>query len=107
MPRCAITRDLIRPRSVRSWSLLISVALLAGCQSDPRPGTSESRGTRSQSGGTSVSPPTEGAAGMGGEGRLEISNSPALTPRPGDIATRTGDEIVAAGRFFHTGTRVV
>src|SRR3989442_10845 len=105
MPRCAITRDLIRPGSVRSWGLLISAGLLAGCQGDPRPGTSESSGARSQSGGASVSPPTEGAVGMGGEGRLEVSNSPAMTPRPGDIAARTGDEIVAAGQFFHTGTR--
>jgi N-acetyl-anhydromuramyl-L-alanine amidase AmpD len=44
---------------------------------------------------------------MGKEGRLDVSNSPAMVPRPGDIAARTGDEIVAAGRFFHTGTRVV
>jgi beta-glucosidase len=28
-------------------------------------------------------------------------------PRPGDPEKRTGDEIVAAGQFFHTGTRVV
>ena len=28
-------------------------------------------------------------------------------PTPGDPMTRTGDEIVAAGRFFHTGTPVV
>lgn len=28
-------------------------------------------------------------------------------PRPGDPLERSGDEIVAAGRFFHTGTRVV
>jgi len=28
-------------------------------------------------------------------------------PRVGDEAQRTGDEIVVAGRFFHTGTRVV
>src|SRR5713101_4063949 len=107
MLRCAIIRDLIRLRSVRSWGLLVSAALLAGCQRDPRPGTSESSSARSQSGGASVSPPTEGAAGMGWEGRLEISNSPAMVPRPGDIAARTGDEIVAAGQFFHTGTRVV
>jgi N-acetyl-anhydromuramyl-L-alanine amidase AmpD len=28
-------------------------------------------------------------------------------PRTGDIAPRTGDEIVVAGKFVHTGTRVV
>jgi len=28
-------------------------------------------------------------------------------PRPGEPAERQGDEIVAAGQFFHTGTRVV
>jgi N-acetylmuramoyl-L-alanine amidase len=28
-------------------------------------------------------------------------------PPPGTAETRTGDEIVAAGKFFHTGTRVV
>jgi N-acetylmuramoyl-L-alanine amidase len=28
-------------------------------------------------------------------------------PRPGDPEPRTGDEIVAAGQFIHTGTRVV
>ena len=28
-------------------------------------------------------------------------------PRPGTFAPRTGDEIVAAGQFVHTGTRVV
>ena len=28
-------------------------------------------------------------------------------PRTGDEASRTGDEIVAAGKFFHAGTRVV
>jgi len=28
-------------------------------------------------------------------------------PRPGTAETRQGDEIVAAGQFFHTGTRVV
>lgn len=28
-------------------------------------------------------------------------------PRPGDSVTRRGDEIVAAGELFHTGTRVV
>ncbi|HEV2330240.1 MAG TPA: N-acetylmuramoyl-L-alanine amidase [Verrucomicrobiae bacterium] len=28
-------------------------------------------------------------------------------PEPGTPETRTGDEIVAAGQFFHTGTRVV
>lgn len=28
-------------------------------------------------------------------------------PRPGAIEPRSGDEIVAAGQFFHTGTRVV
>jgi N-acetyl-anhydromuramyl-L-alanine amidase AmpD len=28
-------------------------------------------------------------------------------PRPGTIAPRCGDEIVVAGQFFHTGTRVV
>ena len=31
----------------------------------------------------------------------------ATAPRPGAPAKRTGDEIVVAGRFFHTGTRVV
>ncbi len=39
-------------------------------------------------------------------------SSTALTacktaPRPGAFAPRQGDEIVAAGQFFHTGTRVV
>src|SRR6267142_2660710 len=29
------------------------------------------------------------------------------TPRPGSIAHRTGDEIVVAGQFVHTGTPVV
>ena len=29
------------------------------------------------------------------------------TPRPGAFASRQGDEIVVAGRFFHTGTPVV
>jgi N-acetylmuramoyl-L-alanine amidase len=29
------------------------------------------------------------------------------TPQPGQPEPRTGDEIVAAGQFFHTGTRVV
>jgi N-acetyl-anhydromuramyl-L-alanine amidase AmpD len=29
------------------------------------------------------------------------------TPRPGSAAPRSGDEIVACGRFFHTGARVV
>ncbi len=28
-------------------------------------------------------------------------------PQPGQLEPRTGDEIVAAGQFFHTGTRVV
>jgi len=28
-------------------------------------------------------------------------------PRPGTLSSRTGDEIVVAGQFFHTGTRVV
>ena len=28
-------------------------------------------------------------------------------PRPGTLASRTGDEIVVAGQFFHTGTPVV
>src|SRR5438445_9309724 len=28
-------------------------------------------------------------------------------PRPGALAARKGDEIVVAGQFFHTGTRVV
>ena len=31
----------------------------------------------------------------------------ATYPPPGMAETRKGDEIVAAGRFFHTGTRVV
>src|SRR5258707_10650634 len=31
----------------------------------------------------------------------------ATTPRPGAMAPRRGDEIVVAGRFFHTGTPVV
>ena len=31
----------------------------------------------------------------------------ATAPRPGSIAKRGGDEIVVAGQFFHTGTRVV
>ena len=29
------------------------------------------------------------------------------TPKPGTLAPRTGDEIVVAGQFVHTGTRVV
>src|SRR5262245_10647623 len=29
------------------------------------------------------------------------------TPRPGTFAPRRGDEIVVAGQFFHTGTRIV
>jgi N-acetylmuramoyl-L-alanine amidase len=28
-------------------------------------------------------------------------------PRPGTLASRTGDEIIVAGQFFHTGTAVV
>ena len=31
----------------------------------------------------------------------------ATAPRPGTLAKRSGDEIVVAGQFFHTGTRVV
>src|ERR1700761_6702314 len=31
----------------------------------------------------------------------------ATAPRIGSVAPRTGDEIVAAGQFFHTGTPVV
>jgi N-acetyl-anhydromuramyl-L-alanine amidase AmpD len=31
----------------------------------------------------------------------------ASRPRPGAVVARAGDEIVAAGRFFHTGTPVV
>src|SRR5215471_9040701 len=30
-----------------------------------------------------------------------------LSPRPGSIAPRAGDEIVVAGQFVHTGTRVI
>ena len=33
--------------------------------------------------------------------------TPPAPPRPGTIAARTGDEIVVAGHFVHTGTRVV
>ena len=29
------------------------------------------------------------------------------TPRPGTLAPRRGDEIVVAGQFVHTGTKVV
>src|SRR5215212_1886436 len=31
----------------------------------------------------------------------------ATAPRPGAIAKRTGDEMIVAGQFFHTGTPVV
>src|SRR5271170_2529537 len=39
-----------------------------------------------------------------GNNKYNADNRP---PKPGDPEPRTGDEIVAAGQFFHTGTRVV
>ncbi len=38
---------------------------------------------------------------------LLLAGAGCQTHRPGSPASRTGDELVAAGRFIHTGTRVV
>jgi N-acetylmuramoyl-L-alanine amidase len=38
---------------------------------------------------------------------LLLAAAGCQTHRPGSLAARTGDEVVAAGRFIHTGTRVV
>ena len=38
---------------------------------------------------------------------LALLSGCVTPPRPGTIARRTGDEIVVAGQFVHTGTRVV
>jgi len=38
---------------------------------------------------------------------LALGTGCQITPRPGAPLARKGDEIVAAGQYFHTGTRVV
>jgi N-acetylmuramoyl-L-alanine amidase len=40
-------------------------------------------------------------------GLVVLATGCQTTPRVGSIEQRTGDEIVVAGKFFHTGTRVV
>jgi N-acetyl-anhydromuramyl-L-alanine amidase AmpD len=46
-------------------------------------------------------------AGVALAGSLFFTGCHDLPKRPGALAPRTGDEIVAAGQFFHTGTPVV
>lgn len=40
-------------------------------------------------------------------GTVGLTGCKSLPPRVGSLAPRTGDEIVVAGQFVHTGTRVV
>jgi N-acetylmuramoyl-L-alanine amidase len=61
-PQNIMSRQLYLPRPIQITSLLVSLAVLSGCQT---------------------------------------------APRPGAFASRTGDEIVVAGQFVHTGARVV